>query len=140
MPTAERYLLDKSALARWAKPTVEAVLDDLAERALIAVCGPIEYEVLFSARNAAEADRLRHLLFGFDYVSCGDEVWDRVREVQAEAMNKGFHRCLSPADVLIAAIAERHGLTVLHYDRDYDMIATVTGQPMRWVAEPGTAD
>lgn len=44
------------------------------------------------------------------------------------------------ADMLIAATAERHGVTVLHYDGDYDMIAAITGQPTRWVVPSGTAD
>jgi len=30
-------------------------------------------------------------------------------------------------------LAERERVTVLHYDGDYDLIAAVTGQPMRWV-------
>ncbi|MFD5427009.1 PIN domain-containing protein [Streptomyces sp. NPDC127084] len=51
---------------------------------------------------------------------------------------KGQHRCASIADVLIAAIAERHGVSVLHYDADFDTIAGVTGQPVEWVVEPGT--
>jgi len=34
----------------------------------------------------------------------------------------------SVPDVLIAATAELAGLTVLHLDRDFDLIVTVTGQ------------
>jgi len=44
------------------------------------------------------------------------------------------------ADLLIAATAERHQATVLHYDGDFDMIASITGQPTQWVVPPGTAD
>jgi len=43
-------------------------------------------------------------------------------------------------DLIIAAAAERSGLVILHYDRDFDRIAEVTGQPVDWVAAPGTAD
>jgi predicted nucleic acid-binding protein len=42
--------------------------------------------------------------------------------------------------LVIVAVAERHGATVLHYDGDYDMIAEVTGQPTRWVVPAGTAE
>jgi predicted nucleic acid-binding protein len=49
-------------------------------------------------------------------------------------------QALSVSDLVIAATAERSGATVLHYDGDYDMIASVTGQPMRWVVPAGTAD
>ncbi|RAJ39718.1 hypothetical protein K353_03748 [Kitasatospora sp. SolWspMP-SS2h] len=136
----ERFLIDKSALARWGKPSVRPVLDDLSQRALLAVSATVEMEVLYSARTPAEAERLRHLLRGFDYLPCPDEVWDRAKQVQQQALFRGNHRALSMADLLIAATAERHGVTVLHYDGDYDMIAAITGQPTRWVVPAGTAD
>ena len=41
-------------------------------------------------------------------------------------------------DLVIAATAEAHGATVLHYDADYDRIAKVTGQPTEWIAERGS--
>jgi len=41
---------------------------------------------------------------------------------------------------LIAATAERHSVTVLHYDHGYDLMASVTGQEVRWVVPRGTAD
>ncbi|WP_033220788.1 PIN domain nuclease [Kitasatospora phosalacinea] len=136
----EHFLIDKSALARWGKPSVRPVLDDLSQRALLAVSPTVEMEVLFSARTLAEAERMRHLLRGFDYLPCPDEVWDRAKQVQQQALFRGNHRALSMADLLIAATAERHGVTVLHYDGDYDMIAAITGQPARWVVPAGTAD
>ncbi|MFF4299012.1 PIN domain nuclease [Streptomyces vinaceus] len=136
----ERYLIDKSALARWGKATVRPVLDDLSQRALLAVSATVEMEVLHSARSAAEAERLSHLLRGFDHLPCTDEVWDRAKEIQRLALFRGNHRALSMADMLIAATAERHEVTVLHYDGDYDMIAAITGQAAHWVVPSGTAD
>ncbi|MEV3873356.1 PIN domain nuclease [Streptomyces sp. NPDC049906] len=136
----EHYLTDKSALAGWGRPAVRPVLDDLSQRALLAVSAAVEMEVVYGARSAAEAERLGHLLRGFDYLPCTDEVWDRAKEIQRRALFRGNHRALSMADVLIAATAERHGVTVLHYDGDYDMIAAITGQPTRWVVPAGTAD
>ncbi|MFD7735821.1 PIN domain nuclease [Kitasatospora phosalacinea] len=127
-------------MARWGKPTVRPVLDDLSQRALLAVSAAVEMEVLHSARSAAEADRLSRLLRGFDYLPCADEVWDRAKDIQRRALFRGNHRALSMADMLIAATAERHEFTVLHYDGDYDMIAAITGQPTRWVVPAGTAD
>ncbi|MFJ9771044.1 type II toxin-antitoxin system VapB family antitoxin [Kitasatospora sp. NPDC101157] len=64
----------------------------------------------------------------------------RAIEVQALLTAAGNRRALSVADLVIAATAERHGATVLHYDDDYDMIAAVTGQPTEWVVPQGTAD
>lgn len=51
---------------------------------------------------------------------------------------RGHHRGASIPDLLIAAIAERTGLTVLHYDRDFDLIAAATGQRMEWVVPRGS--
>ncbi|MFF1464950.1 PIN domain nuclease [Streptomyces sp. NPDC002932] len=135
-----RYLIDKSALARRGKPAVRARLDALDRDGLLAVCAPTEYEVLYSARGKPEALRLRTLLRGFDYLPCNDEAFEQALAIQALALNAGFHRALSLADVLIAATAERHGATVLHYDGDFDMIASVSGLQAEWVVEPGTAD
>lgn len=136
----DRYLIDKSALARYPKPAVRAVIDPLHNAGLLAVCSAVELEVLHSARSKADAERIRDEIRGFDWLPTPDEVWDRAVEVQTLLIGKGNWRALSVADLVIAATAERHGATVLHYDGDYDMIATVTGQPTAWVALPGTAD
>ena len=65
--------------------------------------------------------------------------WDRAEEVQALLARRAMHhRSATIADLIIAAAAEHHGCTVLHYDSDYDVIAAVTGQPMEWAAKPGT--
>ncbi|MEU6058083.1 PIN domain nuclease [Streptomyces sp. NPDC047097] len=136
----DRYLIDKSALARWTKPGVKAVLKPLHERYLLAVCQPTEYEMVHSARDSAEAMRISTWLHAFDYLRADDDTFTRALEVQRLALNAGFHRALSLADVLIAATAELNRLTVLHYDGDFDMIASLTGQPTEWVVPPGTAD
>lgn len=136
----DRYLVDKSALARWTKPGVRAVLKPLHERYLLAVCQPTEYEMVHSARDGSEATRISTWLRAFDYVHSTDGTFTRALEVQRHALNAGFHRALSLADLLIAATAELNRLTVLHYDGDFDMIASLTGQPSEWVAPPGSAD
>lgn len=138
--TQRRFLLDKSAMARWPKPPVAAVLDELSDRGLLAVCTAVEIEVVHSARTAEEAQRARYLLRGFDWLAMPDETWDRAADIQMQAVSKGIHRALSMADLLIAATAERHGATVMHYDGDFDMIAAITGQPVAWVVPAGTAD
>ncbi|WP_030595668.1 PIN domain nuclease [Streptomyces fulvoviolaceus] len=136
----DRYLIDKSALARYPKPTVRAVIDPLQNAGLLAVCGAIELEVLHSARSKADAERIRDEMRGFDWLPTTDEAWDRALEVQTLLINRGNWKALSVSDLIIAATAERHGAVVLHYDGDYDMIASVTSQPTAWVAPPGTAD
>ncbi|MEH0557227.1 PIN domain nuclease [Streptomyces sp. B21-101] len=136
----ERFLIDKSALARYPKPAVRAVIDALHNAGLLAVCGAVELEILHSARSKADAERIRDEMRGFDWLPTPDEAWDRALEVQTQLIAVGNWRALSVSDLVIAATAERSGATVLHYDGDYDTIANVTGQPTRWVVPAGTAD
>jgi hypothetical protein len=58
---------------------------------------------------------------------------DRALEVQGLLAARSQHRVVPLPDLLVAACAERSGLTVLHYNRDYEQIAEITGQPMQWV-------
>ncbi|MFD8690386.1 PIN domain nuclease [Streptomyces sp. NPDC059651] len=136
----DRFLIDKSALARWTKPAVKQALKPLHERYLLAVCPPTEYEMIHSARDSSEATRISTWLHAFDYLHMTDDIVTRALEVQRHALHAGFHRALSLPDLLIAATAELNRLTVLHYDGDFDMITSVTGQPSQWVVPPGSAD
>lgn len=136
----DRFLIDKSALARYPKPGVRAVVEPLHNAGLLAICAAVELEILHSARSKADAERIRDELRGFDWLPTADEVWDRALDVQTQLVGVGNWRAVSLADLVIAATAERHGATVLHYDGDYDMIAAVTGQPMQWVVPRGSAD
>ncbi|GGX19300.1 ribonuclease VapC [Streptomyces malachitofuscus] len=136
----QRYLIDKSALARYPKPAVRSVVDPLHNAGMLAVCGAVELEVLHSARSKADAERIRDEMRGFDWLPTPDEAWDRALEVQTLLIQAGNWKALSVSDLIIAATAERHGAVVLHYDGDFDMIASVTAQPTAWVAPAGTAD
>ena len=65
------------------------------------------------------------------------EVWRRAREVQLLLATQGDHRRVPPADLLIAASAELADVPLLHYDRDYERIAAVTGQRAAWFVPDG---
>ncbi|WP_372337766.1 hypothetical protein [Streptomyces sp. MK5] len=58
--------------------------------------------------------------------------------MQQQLTAKGLHRSAGAADLLVAAPAELRGLTVLHYDKDFETIASVTGRPAQWPAPPGS--
>lgn len=60
-------------------------------------------------------------------------IEDRAVEVLGLLADRGQHRAPSIPDLLIAATAELAGLTVLHCDKDYDLIAGVTGQSAEWL-------
>ena len=61
-------------------------------------------------------------------------IEDRAVEVQATLADRGHHRAPSIPDLLIAATAELVGLTVLHVDKDFELIAEITGQPHQRLA------
>ena len=75
---------------------------------------------------------------GFRLVDTRQEDWDRAVEVMVLLAEKGKHRSVGIPDLLIAAVAERHDLTLVHYDSDFDHVLEVTGQPTRWLAPRGT--
>ncbi|MGS2613952.1 PIN domain-containing protein [Micromonospora sp. LZ34] len=134
------YLVDTSALVRlFRDPAVLARWEPAITAGLVAVCPLIELEFLYSARSVADRARLEEQLrIAFGWVAMPDRIYERATETQVELTGRGWHRSAAPVDLLIAATAEYHGLSVLHYDRDFDQIATVTGQPMRWLAPAGS--
>ncbi len=133
-----RYLIDKSALARMPLAPVRNRLAPIIEAGEAATCAIIDLEVLFSARNREEYEEIRERrALVYRSVPIDEAVFERAIAVQAELARTGRHRVPIP-DLLIAATAELAGLTLLHYDRDFDLIAEITGQPAEWVVERGT--
>jgi predicted nucleic acid-binding protein len=110
------------------------------DRGLVGTCPIVDLEILFSARTGAEHSHFRAQREAFEYFAMTDEIAQRAVEVQGLLAQRAQHRSVSIPDLLIAATAERYGLTVLHYDGDYDRIAAVTGQPVEWIVPRGTAD
>ena len=98
-----------------------------------------DLEVGFSARTRAEWDRLIRALSGFDLIEIVPTDFERAGQVQRELARRGLKGRKVP-DLLIAAAAERSDLALLHYDRDFDHIAAVTGQPCEWIVPRGTID
>jgi predicted nucleic acid-binding protein len=137
-PVRARYLVDKSALARMPLEPVRRRLAPIIEAGEAATCAVIDLEVLFSARNGEEHEKIRQRR-SLAYLSLPftEEILQRAIAVQGELAKTGRHRVPIP-DLLIAASGEAAGLTVLHYDGDFDVIASVTGQPVEWVVPRGS--
>lgn len=131
------FLADKSALARDAHPRVRPRLGPLVAEGLVATCPIVDLEVLYSARSSHDYEVLRAGRRALPSKPVTSEVTDRALEVQRLLARRGQHRRPLP-DLLIAATAEVHGLTVLHYDADFDLIAAVTRQPVSWIAPRGS--
>lgn len=139
MAAVASHLADTSALARLRHPAVAAVLGPLIEAGLVATCGVIEFEVGWATRSGAELDQVRaDRDTGYEWLPTLDEDWRRALDVQAALCRGGQVRAVGLPDLLIAAVAERERVMVLHYDGDYELIAKVTGQPARWVVPRGT--
>ncbi|MGI8427422.1 MAG: PIN domain-containing protein [Actinomycetota bacterium] len=104
----------------------------------IQTCNPVALEILRSARDSAAFSSQSALLDLLQDCPIGPREWKRARTVQALLAARSQHRGVPPQDFLIAAAAESAGISLLHYDHDYDLIAAVTGQPVRWLAPAGS--
>jgi predicted nucleic acid-binding protein len=135
-----RFLPDKSVWARLAQPAVRTAFTPYVDRGLVGTCAVIDLEILYSARTGAEHEHFRIQRAAFEYFPMTDEIAKRAIEVQGLLARRAQHRSVSIPDLLIAATAERHALTVLHYDGDYERIAGITGQPTEWIVPRGSAD
>ena len=135
-----RYLADTSTFARLSKPAVFAAVAPLIAQGAVALCAPVMFELGFSARNRADFRSLMDRLDAFAFMPVTDGDHRRALEVQSLLVERGQHRSLSLVDGLVAAVAETRQLTVLHYDADFELVATLTGQAHQWVVPSGTAD
>ncbi len=70
-------------------------------------------------------------------VALDESCVKRALEVKAMLAERSRHRAVPLPDLLVAACAERSGLTALHYDADFERIAELTGQATRWVVPRG---
>lgn len=132
------YLVDTSALARLAKPEVAIRLAPLIESGLVARCTVIDLEAGFSASSPAAHRAMRRERGAWALVAMAQPMLDRAVEVQDALAVRSQQRGAKIADLLIAAAAETAELVVLHYNHDFDLIATVTGQRVEWIVPAGT--
>ncbi len=128
---ASAWLIDKSAYARLAdSPDAEQWVARI-RRGLVRISTVTRLEIGFSFRSGAEARRevasAPLTLLPVEHLTPAIE--DRAVEVQLLLADRGQHRGPSIPDLLIAATAEKAGLTVLHVDKDFELIAELTGQP-----------
>lgn len=136
---ALKFLIDTSVVKRLGQPEVREVVQSIAAAGELGRARITDLEVGYSARNEAEWDRLIAALDAFEPLESTQSHHRRALQVQRLLAQRGQRGRKIP-DLLIAAAAEEHGLTVLHYDADFDLISAVTGQPCHWVVPAGTAD
>jgi predicted nucleic acid-binding protein len=92
------------------------------------------------ARDAVELAARRLALDELRLVAVGPREWQRAEDVYYELARLGprHHRQVPMPDLLVAAAAERAEIPVLHHDRHFELIAEVTGQPVRAIAPLGS--
>lgn len=136
-------LLDNSAFVRLASPALKErrayeIADKLEQRQL-GVCLPFLLEAGYSARSATDHDELLRELMALPMLHIDTEVERRAVDAHRQLARAGHDR-LPPVDLTIAALADRHGVGVLHYDRDYDTLAEKTDLRFAsvWLARRGT--
>ncbi|MGB2570283.1 PIN domain-containing protein [Micromonospora citrea] len=138
-PPAGLYLIDTSAWGRLRQPVVWKRIATILEEGLAATCVPLDLEDGRSVRDFRDAMAVRarraELMVDLPITSA---VATRARDLQLALTSRGHHRAASPVDVLVAAAAAEYSATVLHYDRDFDLLAEVGGPRSEWVAPPGT--
>ena len=133
------YLIDTSAHARSNHPSVRRVIAGLIADRAAATCITVDLEAGYSGRDLndvrAIAERRRSLYVSLPII---ESIADRARDVQVRMAARGHHRAAGVINLLTAAVAEHHGVAVLHYDADFEHIAATTGQPQAWIVPRGT--
>ena len=134
-------LLDNSAWVR-----LESVSEDRSQEIAdaldagqIAVCLPFLLEAGYSARSGDDHGELLADLLSLPKLDIDPAVEERALDAQRQLARVGHHR-LPPVDLLMAAVADRYGVGVLHYDHDYDLIAGKTDLAFAsvWLADRGS--
>lgn len=134
-----RYLIDTSVLARAGHQTVGERLEALAREGAFWTCRLVDLEVVYGSRSRDVTEVIDERR-AIAEAPVTRSVMERALQVAGMMAERGLHCGAKPVDLVIAAAAEAADLVVLHYDRDYDRIASVTGQATEWVAPAGSLD
>ena len=135
------FLVDTSAWNRInATPRLSSRWTNLSASGQVAMCPPVRLELLFSARGSADYAAFADELDGLPSCPLSHRVAGRAETVQSLLAKRNQHRGPNAVDMLVAAIAETNEMTLVHYDRHFDAIARVTGQPTEWIVPRGSMD
>jgi len=126
------WLVDKSAFARLHLVPEAVEWVDRIDRGLLRIASVTRLEIGYSARSGASlrAETTQSPISQMPLELMTPAMEYRAMEVQQLLADKGLHRGPSIPDLLVAAVAETAGLTVLHVDTDFETIASLTGQPL----------
>ena len=130
------YLLDTSAYWQGRfNAQAKKRMAELSYAEQLAICSPAMLEILFGAQSSREWHSMRAALDTLPRVDLTDQT--AAIEAQGLLARHGRHR--TPiVDVLVAATAVAHNLTVLHYDVEFERLSEITGAPHEWVVPAGS--
>ena len=133
-------LADTSGWAHAHDPKVVGAWEDALFSDRLATTPPVRLEILYTARSEVDYDLIASELDALIQVPCGADAFERALEVQRLLAHRGglHHRSVKLPDLVIAAAAEMADAVVWHYDKDYERISEVTGQPNQWIARRGS--
>ncbi|WP_018786200.1 PIN domain nuclease [Micromonospora sp. CNB394] len=133
------YLADTSVYVLQARhQAVRKRFETLLAEGRLAACQMTSLEYLNNAPTPKGYEILWQALRGHRWLDVTAEAMDRAMAVHRLLAADNHHRNFRLPDLIIAATAELHGATVLHYDADYDRISALTHQPTEWVAPKGS--
>ena len=134
------FIADTSAWSRWRHPRVHSELMAAMENSQIATTPMVAIEVLRSARDGVEFDMTAAELAELRDVPISRSVTNAALLAFRELAHRQplFHRSVTNEDLLIAAAAQDASIGVLHYDADFDTLATVLSFESRWIAPAGS--
>ncbi len=131
--TQRPWLIDKSALVRLGESPEREQWAERIQRGLVRIATVTVLEAGYSARSAADLEEVLHrppvAMMPVEYVTPAAE--NRAVVVLEELAARGMHRAPSIPDLVVAAVAEQARLVVLHLDKDFELIAEVTGQAVQ---------
>jgi predicted nucleic acid-binding protein len=132
------WLIDKSALVRLAASPDAAEWAGRIERGLVRITTVTRLEAGYSARSGSDlrAGLQRPPLASMPVEYLTPSIEDRAVVILTLLADRGRHRAPSVPDLIIAATAELAELTVLHLDKDFEVIAEITGQPVERLTMP----
>jgi predicted nucleic acid-binding protein len=132
-------LLDTSVWNRLDRaPALAAEVTALLRHGEVGYSDIERLEVLRSARHTDHYWRLAAMFAALPKVALTEAALLRAGQVQEQLVQRGHHRGVKIPDLLITAAAEVAGVRVLHYDHDYDLISSITGQDVAWVVAKGS--
>jgi predicted nucleic acid-binding protein len=141
-PSLGRPVLLDTGVWTWARdrrfPELAAWFNSQVASGLVLVCDLVVLELVRLTPNEARACEVEERLDAFESVPMPTSIWNRTRKLQLALATSGDHRRVPPVDLLIGCAAEAAAVPLIHYDRDYERIASVSQLEQHWLLPDGT--